>query len=162
MAHRHVDPGAEPPDAVHEHRLVAEVVRPAALCMDHAYRLRARGVGLVASAFVVGVALLLNWGTGSAILLGLLAASVSGLLDRRVLIAAGLSSLACCTILLVAEQHAWLERSPLVNYYAANFGIYSLTNAVNALTLWAFFLFGSGLVTYIARQVAGAQGHDGD
>src|SRR5437764_8666687 len=67
-------------------------------------------VKLAITAAVV-ICALLRWDAGASFFLGLLAASVSGLLDGRVSVAAGLACLACCPLLLLAEQYAWLQQS---------------------------------------------------
>lgn len=108
-------------------------------------------------AFVVGVvliALIAHWGLGAIVLLGLLAASGAGFIDSRVSVVLGLLCLACCPLVIVAQQGAWLAQSVLVGYYAASVGLYTLSGAPNTLTLWAFSLIGIGLAGQVIRYVA--------
>lgn len=108
---------------------------------------------LAATLIVFCAALGLQWELGAAFLLGLLAASVLGLLDGRWSVAAGLVCLACSPILLVGAQHAWLQRSMLVNYYVSTIGIDNLKNVADTLTMWAYYFLGIGLVGLIRSYV---------
>jgi len=97
-----------------------------------------------------------HWDTGAAFFLGMLAASVVGLIDARISVVLGLLALALCPLLLVAEHAAWLQRSPLVDYYLANSGIVSLNGAMETVVLWAYYLLCIGaaahIVSYLARD----------
>lgn len=103
---------------------------------------------------VILIALLAHWGLGAVVLLGLLAASVAGFVDSRASVALGLLCIACCPLVIVAQQGAWLAQSVLVGYYAASVGLYTLSGAPNTLTLWAFSLIGIGLAGQVIRYVA--------
>lgn len=111
-------------------------------------------VARLATSFIVFLASLwLQWGAGTAFLLGLLVASVLGLVGGRWSVAAGLVCLACSPILLIGAQHAWLQRSMLVNYYISSTGIDNLKSAADTLTMWAYYFLGIGLVGLIRSYV---------
>ncbi len=110
-------------------------------------------VAQVAATLIVAL-ITLRWGEGAAILLALLAASVSGLVDGRLSVALGLLCLACGPILLIGAQHTWLQQSTLVNYYISSAGINSLRSAAATLTTWAYYLLAIGLIGLIRSYVA--------
>lgn len=108
-------------------------------------------------AIVVLAAFLLGWGGEAGLLLGVLAASVSGLIDGRLSVAVGLLLVACCPILLMADQNAWLQQSSLVNYYVSSAGVYTLRNAADEVAVWAYYFLAIGVVALIARYVVQAR-----
>ncbi len=110
-------------------------------------------IGKLALTVVVALVAALHWDVGATLFLGLLSASVVGLLDGRVSVALGLIGLACCPLLLVADQQAWLQRSSLVNYYAADLGLYDLSTATDQMAIWAFYFLCIGVVALIAQYV---------
>lgn len=120
------------------------------LRVPHRHRHWWQGV-LVAG--VVLTALLAHWGVGAALLLGLLIASVSGFIDSRLSLMLGVLCIACCPLVIIARQGAWLSQSVLVGYYAANAGLYTLIGVPDTLTRWAFYLLGIGLLGQIMRYV---------
>lgn len=83
----------------------------------------------------------------------MLAASVCSLVDPRVSIAIGLLCLALYPVAALAERNAWLQQSPVVGYYAATVGLYSAKGIIDALTSWAFYFLGIGLVGRLARYM---------
>ena len=85
--------------------------------------------------------------------LGLLTASLTGLIDGRFSVAAGLLAIACCPLLLIADHEAWLQRSTLVNYYVANLGLYNLSAAADQMAIWAFYFLCIGVAALIAQAV---------
>lgn len=104
---------------------------------------------LIKGAVVILAALLaifLHWGAGVAFMLALLAIAAFSPTVSCLSVWAALLTFAICPLLIVAFQHAWLQQSPLVNYYAANLGLYTLNNAVETITPWAFYLLGIGLI----------------
>lgn len=101
--------------------------------------------------FIVVLAVLLSWGVGAAILLGLLAASVIGLADSRLSLAIGIACIACCPLVIIAEQGTWLQQSPFVNYYISIIGLDSFANSVDTLTTWAFYFISIGLIARIVH-----------
>ncbi len=90
---------------------------------------------------------------GAALLCGALAASMCGLVDPRLSIAIGLFFLASYPILVEAESVAWLQQSSLVNYYAANIGIYSMKNVIDTMLAWAFYFLVIGLLGQLVRYL---------
>lgn len=90
---------------------------------------------------------------GAGLLLALLAASLTGLADGRVFVVAGLCCVVLIPFLFVADQNAWLARSPVVALYAARAGIYSLKGPEQGISALAFYLFGIGLAGQIVRYV---------
>jgi hypothetical protein len=105
---------------------------------------------------IVLVALMLGWGVGAAFLLGLFAASVSGLIDGRWTVAAGLCLLALCPLLLLFDKTAWLQQSSLLNYYVVNtFGgsVYNPTDAVNGIAITAYYFLCIGVATRIVAPI---------
>jgi len=111
------------------------------------------GAGLIWVRLLVTAAVVIvawrHWDTGAAFFLGMLAASVVGLADARISVVLGLLALALCPLLLVAEHAAWLQRSPLVDYYLATSGIVSLNGAVETVVLWAYYLLCIGAAAHI-------------
>src|SRR5437016_2317575 len=118
--------------------VVDNMWRPATPIGWNVVRLRRSLIKSVVTAIVVIVALR-AWDGGAAFYLGLLAASITGLIDGRLSVAAGLVCIAACPILQIAEPHAWLQQSNSVNYYAANLGLYSLTYAADTVAVWAYY-----------------------
>lgn len=90
---------------------------------------------------------------GAAFLGGVLSASVCGLVDPRFNIAMGLLCFTLYPILALAEQGAWLQQSPLVNYYAASIGIYSIKSVIDMMMAWAFYFLSIGLLGRLARYL---------
>ncbi len=121
-----------------------------------------RRTGLVwAKLLVTGAVVVVawrHWDTGAAFFLGMLAASVIGLVDARISVVFGLLALALCPLLLVAEHAAWVQRSPLVDYYLANSGIVSLNGAVESVVVWAYYLLCIGTAAHIMSYLT----RDGD
>lgn len=109
----------------------------------------------MAALFILG---LLMGGGGLATLLVILGASILGLVDVRVSIAVGLLCLASYPVLVVADHYAWLQQSSLVNYFAANIGIYSLKSTIDAMMTLAFYFLGIGLLGLITRYIVRRQG----
>ncbi len=116
-------------------------------------RRRNRAWLLAKLAFALGVTVLalLHWDAGAALFLGLLALSLSGLVDGRVSVVAGLIGIASCPLLIIADQQGWLARSTLVNYYAANAGIITLNGTADQMAVWAYYFLCIGAVAQIAR-----------
>lgn len=141
-------------DATRSAPHIGHVRRPAAIAGIALQRRGKRTAQASVIVVAVLVALFAPWGAGAAILLGLLAASASGLVDSRVSIALGLLCIACCPLAIVGQQYGWLSQSVLVGYYAANVGLYTLSGAVGTLTTWAFYFMGIGLIGQIVRYVA--------
>jgi len=115
-----------------------------------------RSIWLVARLAALSAAIvvaLAHWDGGAALFLGLLIASCTGLLDGRVSVAIGLLSLAACPLLLIAERYAWLQQSTIVNYYASNLGLYSLTNSADEVAVWAYYFLCIGVAALIMRAV---------
>lgn len=108
---------------------------------------------MLAAAVIVAALVLFHGSVGAAFLLGLFVASVTQLVDGRLSIVLGLVCLACSPILPIAEQHAWLQRSTLVNYYAANLGLYSLKGAADTVASWAYYFLCVGVAAQIVRYV---------
>jgi len=108
---------------------------------------------LIKLAIIAAVAIvaLLRWDVGAAFFLALLVAAGTGLLDGRVSIVLGLISLALCPLLLIADREAWLQRSSLVNYYAANAGLYSTKVAADTVIAWAYYFLCIGVVAQIVH-----------
>lgn len=115
---------------------------------------RGRLIGALLSVAVVLIVLSLKWGGGAAFLLGLLTASVFGVVDGRVSVTAGILCVACCPLGLIAQDGAWLQQSSLVNYYAASVGIYSFQNVTSTVITWAFYLLCIGTMGRIVQYVA--------
>lgn len=90
---------------------------------------------------------------GITLLASVFVASLLGLLDGRISISIGLVCLACCPILLLADQQAWLQQSNLVNYYVTSIGIYSLSGAANSVATWAYYFMCIGVVALILRYI---------
>ncbi len=111
-------------------------------------------LGKVLITMVVALIALLRWDAGAAFFLALLTASVTGLADRRVSVTLGLLSLASCPLLLILDREAWLQRSTIVNYYAANMGLYDPGAVVDAVAVWAYYFLCIGVVAQIAHYVA--------
>ena len=107
----------------------------------------------------IAVIALIRWDVGAAFFLALLAASVMGLLDGRISITLGLLSLAVCPLLLIADHGAWLQRSSLVNYYAANAGLYSTKTAADTVVVWAYYFLCIGVVAKVVHYYIAEKGH---
>jgi hypothetical protein len=86
-------------------------------------------------------------------LLGLLLASLVGLVDGRVSVVAGLVCIAACPILLIAERQAWLQQSVMVQYYACTMGLCTLKDVADTVAIWAYYFLCIGVVTQIAQLV---------
>lgn len=115
---------------------------------------RRRLLGKILITIVVALIALLHWDAGAAFFLTLLTASVTGLADRRVSVALGLLSLATCPLLLILDREAWLQRSTIVNYYAANMGLYDPGVVVGSVAIWAYYFLCIGVVAQIVYYVA--------
>lgn len=111
--------------------------------------------GLVIAVVAVS---LLRWDGGAAFFLGLLAASIVGLVDGRVSVAAGLCALALCPLLLIANREAWLQVSTVVNYYLSTIGFYDPGSAADTVAIWAYYLLCIGVTAQIVRHVAATTG----
>lgn len=105
------------------------------------------------AAFFFAALALSQGSVGVAFLLGLFVASLTRLVDGRLSIVLGLICLAWSPILPLAEQNAWLQRSTLVNYYAANLGLYSLKGAADAVASWAYYFLCIGVTAQIVQYV---------
>jgi len=101
----------------------------------------------------VAIMALLRWDGGAAFFLGLLAASITQLVDGRVSIGVGLFAIAACPLLLIANREAWLQQSTLVNYYLANVGLYNAGVAADVVAIWAYYFLCIGVVAQIVRHV---------
>jgi hypothetical protein len=113
-----------------------------------AHRGRVAGV-LITSA--VTCAAFARWDAGAAFFLGLLAASVTGLIDGRVSVLAGLLGIALCPFLVLAQQESWLQQSSLVNYYAASAGLFTLDYAADQVAVWAYYFLCIGVAAQAAQ-----------
>jgi hypothetical protein len=102
------------------------------------------------------------WGAQAAFYLGLLASSVFGLIDGRVSVVAGLLGIAACPLLLIADQQAWLQRSTLVNYYAAGAGLVTLNGTADTMAIWAYYFLCIAVLAQIVRYVARERRRDGE
>jgi len=67
-------------------------------------------------------------------------------------------SLAACPLLLLAARYAWLQQSTIVNYTAANLGLYSLTNSADEVAIWAYYFLCIGVAALIVRAVIAGVG----
>lgn len=115
--------------------------------------------GITAALFAV--ALLISRGNiGVAILVALMIATIWGLVDSRLTVVAGLLCLFSYPVLNVAERNAWLQQSPLVNYYAASVGIYSIRAVIDTGMTWAFYLLSIGLISRFTRYIVLEKNHD--
>ncbi len=110
-------------------------------------------LGKILFTLALAIAVLIHWDPGAMFYVGLLAASVTGLIDGRVSVAAGLLCIVCCPLLLIVDQEAWLQQSSLVNYYAANTGLYDLSNAADTMAIWAFYFLSIGVVALTVQYV---------
>lgn len=110
-------------------------------------------IQLAITGMTVLMAILFRASIGTALMLGLLAASASGFVDGRVFVIVGVLCLAGWPVLMIGEQNAWLQQSPLVNYYVSSMGLYSLRVAADTLTTWAFYFLGIGLIGRIIGYV---------
>lgn len=116
----------------------------------------------LAAAFVFAALALSHGSVGAAFLLGLFIASITHLVDARLSIVLGLVCLACSPILPIAEQNAWLQRSTLVNYYAANLGLYSLKGAADTVASWAYYFLCIGVAAQIVRYAGRERSRNGE
>ena len=141
-------------------------------CSDEARRLaiiagqevsrdRTRVVTVALTLAVVLVAFW-HWGAQAAFFLGLLASSVCGLIDGRVSVVAGLLGIAACPLLLIADQQAWLQRSTLVNYYAASAGLVTLNGAADQMAIWAYYFLCIAVLAQIVRYAAQEKRRDSE
>jgi hypothetical protein len=94
--------------------------------------------------------------------LGLLVASLLGLIESRVSIVAGLVCIAVCPVLLIAERQAWLQQSVMVQYYACRLGVCTLHGATDIVAIWAYTLMCIGVVTRIAELALGRKRVSGE
>jgi hypothetical protein len=98
----------------------------------------------------------------STALLGLLVASLLGLVDGRVSVVFGLVCIALCPILLIAERQAWLQQSVVVQYYACAMGLCTLKDAAEPVAVWAYYFLCIGVITQIAQLVLGKKRATGE
>jgi hypothetical protein len=119
-------------------------------------------VAMAALTLAVVLVAFWHWGAQAAIFLGLLAASVCGLLDGRVSVVAGLLGIAACPLLLIADQQAWLQRSTLVNYYAAGAGLVTLNGAADQMAIWAYYFLCIAVLAQIVRYAAREKRRDSE
>jgi hypothetical protein len=103
-----------------------------------------------------------HWGAQAAFYLGLLVSSLGGLIDGRVSVVAGLLGIAACPLLLIADQQAWLQRSTLVNYYAAGTGLVTLNGAADQMAIWAYYFLCIAVLAQIVRYAAREKRRDGE
>jgi hypothetical protein len=134
------------------------VIRPDA--PDNSMRRWGRPVVKLVVVVVVMSVALLHWDGGAAFFLGLLAASVIGLIDGRLSIAVGLLAIAACPLLLIANREAWLQQSTLVNYYLSNAGLYNTGVAADVVAVWAYYFLCIGVVTQIVRSIVVRKRHE--
>ncbi len=127
-------------------------------------RRRIAALARVAATLVVLLvaALRLHLDPPSTVLLGLLAASLLGLVDGRVSVVAGLVCIAACPILLIAERQAWLQQSLMVQYYACTMGLCTLKDAADTVAIWAYYLLCIGVITQIAQLALGKKRATGE
>lgn len=116
----------------------------------------------ILATIAVAVLAFLRWDAGAAFFLALLTASVTGLVDRRVSVVLGLLCLASCPLLLIADREAWLQRSSLVDYYAANAGLYDPSAAAEQTAVWAYYFLCIGVVAQIVRYTVMRKRHDSE
>jgi len=116
----------------------------------------------ILATIAVAVLAFLRWDAGAAFFLALLTASVTGLVDRRVSAVLGLLCLASCPLLLIADREAWLQRSSLVDYYAANAGLYDPSAAAEQTAVWAYYFLCIGVVAQIVRYTVMRKRHDSE
>jgi hypothetical protein len=119
---------------------------------------------VVATALTLAVVLVAfwHWGAQAAFFLGLLASAVCGLIDGRVSAVAGLLGIAACPVLLIADQQAWLQRSTLVNYYAAGAGLVTLNGAADQMAIWAYYFLCIAVLAQIVRYAVREKRRDGE
>ncbi len=114
----------------------------------------ARSIQVAVVTVIVIAAFFVSRGNvGVAVFCGILGASVCGLADPRLSIVGALLCLVFYPILDVVERNAWLQQSPLVSYYVAKSGIYSIRNVMDTMMTWAFGLMCIGLLGRLARYV---------
>lgn len=114
-----------------------------------------RNSKLIVTALVILVALALGLGAQAAFLLGLLVASVMGVIGWRWSVLAGIICLAGCLLLLLYDRATWLQQSPLVDYFLVNMfgvGIYTTSNTVNATAIAAYYFLAIGVIAYISGR----------
>jgi len=161
MARPRVEAQASAREARGRRRSSDEVWRLAVIAGQELISDRKRVVK-VALTVVVVLAAFWHWGVGAAFFLGLLASSVLGLIDERVSIVVGLLGIAACPLLLIADQQAWLQRSTLVNYYAAGAGLVTLNGAADKMAIWAYYFLCIAVTAQIVRYVAREKRRDGE
>ncbi len=119
-------------------------------------RHRGQILKLLVTILVVLAVLMAHWGAGAAVMLGLLAASATTLVDGRFSFGIALLCLASWPLLGLADRQGWLQLSPLVNYYVANAGLYTLKSAPDTVAMWAFYFLCIGLtgrtIQYVLRD----------
>jgi hypothetical protein len=119
-------------------------------------------VATAALTFAVVLVAFWHWGAQAAFYLGLLVSSIGGLIDGRVSVVAGLLGIAACPLLLIADQQAWLQRSTLVNYYAAGAGLVTLNGAADQMAIWAYYFLCIAVLAQIVRYAAREKRRDGE
>ncbi len=129
------------------------VMRDLLVGMGDVLRGRWPFLGKILTTAIVVLIALLHWDAGAAFFLTLLTASLVGLVNRRVSVALGLFSLAGCPLLLIADREAWLQRSSIVNYYAANVGLYNAAVAADTLAVWAYYFLCIGVAAQIVHYL---------
>ena len=161
MARPRVEEQAAAREAGGRRRFTAEARRPAVQAGQEVSGGRKR---VVTVALTLAVALVAFWhgGAQAAIYLGLLASSVCGLIDGRVSVVAGLLGIAACPLLLIADQQAWLQRSTLVNYYAAGTGLVTLSGAADQMAIWAYYFLCIAVLAQIVRYAAREKRREGE
>ena len=161
MARPRVEAQASAREARGRRRSSDEVWRLAVTAGQELIGDRKRAVTVALTVAVVLVAFW-HWGAGAALFLGLLASSVVGLVDGRVSVVAGLLGIAACPLLLIADQQAWLQRSTLVNYYAAGAGLVTLNGTADTMAIWAYYFLCIAVLAQIVRYVAREKRRDGE
>ena len=161
MARPRVEGQAAAREAGCRQRFIDEVRRLAVLAAQEVSGDRKRVV-TVALTLAVALVAFWHWDAQAAFFLGLLASSVCGLIDGRVSVVAGLLGIAACPLLLVADQHAWLQRSTLVNYYAAGTGLITLSAAADQMAIWAYYFLCIAVLAQIVRYAAREKRRDGE
>ena len=161
MARPRVEGQAAAREAGHRRRFIDEVRRLAFRAGQEVSGDRKRVVP-VALTLAVALVAFWHWGAQAALFLGLLASSVCGLIDGRVSVVVGLLGIAACPLLLIADQQAWLQRSTLVNYYAAGAGLVTLNGAADTMAIWAYYFLCIAVTAQIVRYVAREKRRDGE
>src|SRR5436190_8006626 len=161
MARPRVEGQAAAREAGCRRRFIDEVRRLAVLAGLEVSGDRKR-VATVALTLAVALVAFRHWGAQAAFFLALLVSSVCGLIDGRVSVVAGLLGIAACPLLLIADQQAWLQRSTLVNYYAAGAGLVTLNGAADTMAIWAYYFLCIAVLAQIVRYVARETRRDGE